>query len=134
MEERPKLNSTLCERLTSDTTIEVLIDTTDPSGGILYFGVTLRGEVSPDVQCRIVASPDLQSGVFSSPLFQLLLDSLDLEVKGGGACGFSLTFCCLMVTSVEYCEERSTEMAVRLAAATAIKTFLQQATLSIDNM
>ncbi len=101
MDERPKLDSMRCERLTSDTTVEVLIDKTDPSGGILYFGLTLRGEVSPDVQCRIAVSPDLRSGVFSSRLFQMLLDSLDLEVKGGGACGFPLTCCCLMVTSVE---------------------------------
>ena len=134
MEKRPRLDSMLCERLTSDTTVEVLIDSADPSGRMLYFGLTLRGEVSPDVQCRISVSPALHSGIVPSQLFQLLLESLDLEVKGGGACGLPLTWCCLTVTGVDYCEVRSTEMAVRLAAATAFKTFLQQATLLIDNL
>ena len=124
----------LCEQLASETTVEVLIDSADPSCRMLYFGLTLRGEVSPDVQCRTSVSPALHSGIVPSQLFQMLLESLDLEVNGGGACGLPLTWCCLTVTGVNYCEERSTEKAVRLAASTAIKQFLQQATLLINNL
>ena len=123
-----------CERLASDTTVEVLIDSADPLGRMLYFGLTLRGEVSPDVQCRISVSPALHSGIIPSQLIQLLLESLEQEAKGGGACGFPLTWCHLTVTVVDYCEVRSTERAVRLAAVAAFKTFLQQATLLIDNL
>ena len=123
-----------CERLTSDTTVQVLIETTDHSGQMLYFGMTLSGTVSTDADCRISISPVLHSGVFPPRLSEVLMKSLELEVKGGGTFGFLLTSCCLSVTSVDYCDKRSTEMAVRLAASEAIKQFLQQATLLIDNL
>lgn len=134
MKKRPRLDSRYCERLTSDTTVEVLIDKTDSSGRMLYFGLTLRGEVSPDVQCRVLISPVLHSAVFPTRLSQILLESLESDVKAGGIYGFPLTSCCLTVNSVDYCEKRSTEMAVRLAASKGIEQFLLRATLLIDNL
>ena len=63
-------------------------------------------------------------------LLSVLVESLHNELAGGGRFGFPLESLSMSVSSVDYREGQSTEVAVRLAASNAFKQFLQKAPLA----
>lgn len=112
------------ERLRSPVSVSTEFSVTTPASN-LFFGVSLKAESVEDQEEPITVGHCLGPDQLPAPLLQVLLEALEEEAQGGGVLGNPVMGLRMVVTTVDYREEESTEPAVRSAAGQAFNRLLQ---------
>ena len=119
------------ERLDVEFTVDVHIEDTLPCGHCIFFALTLFIKPLTDEIAFHRVSHTLGSEDLPEALLSVLVESLHNQLSAGGRYGFPLESLSISITSVDYREGQSTEIAVRLAALAAFKLFLENASLTL---
>lgn len=116
------------ETLNASWATKVVVDTTSVLGR-LYFGFAMDAEPSVDLPASDVVTHAIPPESAPPHAMAILLEALREQIDGGGLLGFPLRNIRIVVTAVEYQEGTSSEVAIRVAACTAFREFLQSADL-----
>ncbi len=122
---------TFREKLAADVTVVGHVEQELPSGRSIFFALTLLMEPLAETFAFHRVSHTLGPDGLPEELVSLLIETLHHELAGGGRFGFPLQPLSISITSVDYRDGQSTDVAVRLATSTAFQQFLQNASLAI---
>ena len=114
------------ERLTETIEISCQIDKTLPSGVPVFFGLTLKFEPLNETFSGHDVSLTLASFNLPPEMQFVLTESLQHCLNGGCQFGYPLLPLRISITTVDFCSEKSTEIAVRWAAVEAFRMFVNQ--------
>ena len=121
---------TFREKLTADVTVVGHVEQELPSGRSIFFALTLMIEPLAETFAFHRVSHTLGPDGLPEELLSLSIETLHHELAGGGRFGFPLQPLSISISSVDYRDGQSTDVAVRLATSTAFKQFLQDASFA----
>ena len=118
------------ERLTGEITVHVDFSKNLPSGAI-GFGLSLLAKEVKDSPTPITVGHRLAPEAMPKQLLQVLLDSILREAEGGGVYANPIMGLSLTVTSVNYRDGESNELAIQEAAHAAFAKVLREGKMVI---
>ncbi len=118
------------ERLTGEISVNVDFSKNLPAGTI-GFGLSLLAREVKDATTSITVGHRLPPDALPKQSLQILLESIQKEAEGGGVYGNPIMGLSLTITTVNYRDGESNEVAIRMAAADAFRKVLNEGKMVI---